>query len=213
MTGSLRTAAIFLAAAAAIAATQAGWQAGVYVFKPLATALILGLAASARRPPSPLYRHAIFTGLALSLAGDIFLMLPGDRFLAGLVSFLGAHLAYLVALTLGGGGFRWAPRALVPVLAASLGVLAVVWPGLGDLVGPVLGYILVISAMAWQAGGRWLAVRSQGARLAAVGAWLFLASDSLLAIRRFAGDFVADDVLILVTYWMAQWCLARSADG
>ncbi|NIW49240.1 MAG: lysoplasmalogenase, partial [Gammaproteobacteria bacterium] len=35
-------------------------------------------------------------GLALSLAGDIFLMLPDEKFIAGLVSFLLAHLAYIL---------------------------------------------------------------------------------------------------------------------
>ena len=36
--------------------------------------------------------------LALSLVGDVLLMLPRERFVGGLVAFLLAHLAYIVGL-------------------------------------------------------------------------------------------------------------------
>jgi uncharacterized membrane protein YhhN len=35
-------------------------------------------------------------GLVFSLAGDVFLMLPKERFVGGLVSFLLAHIAYII---------------------------------------------------------------------------------------------------------------------
>ena len=38
-------------------------------------------------------------GLFFSLLGDIFLMLPRERFIPGLVSFLLAHLAYVIGFT------------------------------------------------------------------------------------------------------------------
>ena len=44
---------------------------------------------------------AVLAGLGLSLVGDVALMIP-QGFLAGLVAFLLAHLAYLVAFTRGG---------------------------------------------------------------------------------------------------------------
>src|SRR5258708_3354306 len=84
-----------------------GYEAGstsrwlVYVFKPLTTGLILLLALIASGPELARYQWAIVTSLAFSLAGDVFLMLPGDLFLAGLLSFLVAHIAYLVAFTSG----------------------------------------------------------------------------------------------------------------
>jgi uncharacterized membrane protein YhhN len=37
-------------------------------------------------------------GLIFSLAGDVFLMLPKEQFIAGLVSFLLAHVAYIIGL-------------------------------------------------------------------------------------------------------------------
>ena len=53
------------------------------------------------------------------MAGDIFLMLPNDRFVAGLASFLVGHLAYVVAFTHGGGS------ALATAAAAAAVVVIV----------------------------------------------------------------------------------------
>src|SRR3990172_12111355 len=75
------------------------WQ--VYLCKPITTALLLVLALLAQGPGAR-YQAAVAVGLTLSLFGDVFLMLPGDRFVAGLASFLLAHVAYLVAFTAGG---------------------------------------------------------------------------------------------------------------
>lgn len=48
--------------------------------------------------------HAwILLGLCLSLAGDVLLMLPSDRFIQGLAAFLVAHLCYNVGFAQG----RW----------------------------------------------------------------------------------------------------------
>jgi uncharacterized membrane protein YhhN len=84
-----------------------GRQRAVYLFKPLTTILILILALVHGEPT--LYRTIITFGLFFSLLGDIFLMLPDDHFLMGLVSFLLAHLAYIGAFGLGAG---WAVYAL-----------------------------------------------------------------------------------------------------
>ncbi|NIS79555.1 MAG: hypothetical protein GTO14_04960, partial [Anaerolineales bacterium] len=49
--------------------------------------------------------------------------------------------------------------------------------------------------------------------LAAVGATLFLLSDSLLAVNRFLLEFAAAPALVLISYYSAQWLLARSVEG
>src|SRR5690606_6397490 len=71
---------------------------GEYVFKPLTTVLILAIALLADNPISSTYRALIVAGLVASLAGDVFLMLP-DRFTPGLLSFLIAHIFYILAFT------------------------------------------------------------------------------------------------------------------
>lgn len=179
----------------------------IYVAKPLATIAALMLAALTKVPVSPRYRALISAGLAASLAGDVFLMLPGDRFIAGLASFLVAHLLYIAAFASEKGGLR-NPAATTTVGLFAVAMLAFLWPDLGALRAPVAAYVTVIAVMGWQAFARW--GRSPGAELAALGAMSFLVSDSALAIGRFRGDFAGGTALVLVTYWLAQWLIARS---
>ncbi len=181
----------------------------IYVAKPLATLAVLLLAASTAEPVSPRYRTLVALGLVASLAGDVFLMLPGDRFVAGLASFLVAHLLYIAAFASEGGGVRDAPALVIVSLVAAT-MLTYLWPSLGTLRVPVTAYVSVIAVMAWQAIARWRHVGGTGAALAAIGALSFLASDSALAIRRFRVEFPLATVVVLGTYWMAQWCIARS---
>jgi uncharacterized membrane protein YhhN len=186
----------------------------IYVCKPLATALILALALAAAGAPSPRYRRAIAVGLLFSLAGDVFLMLPGDYFVQGLASFLVAHLAYLVAFTT---DCRLLARPLVFAGWGLVGavVLSVLWPGVPpELRVPVAVYVVGLLAMAAQAGARALVRASPGARLAALGGVFFVLSDALLAFDRFRAPFAAAPAVILGTYFFAQTLLARSvADG
>jgi uncharacterized membrane protein YhhN len=203
---------VLLAAFLAIRADYRGprWQ--HYFCKPLATALILAVALS-RAPAAPrVYAAAIIIGLLCSLAGDIFLMLPADRFIAGLVSFLLAHLAYIVAFSAAPGAALALRSALLllPLLLYGAVVFRCLLPHLGALTPPVLVYMLVIVAMAWRTLDLWAEVRTIGALAAALGAILFVASDSLLAFNRFAGKFAAAQALILGTYFAAQWLIARS---
>lgn len=182
----------------------------VYITKPLATLVTIAIAARAATPVSPRYRALVTAGLVASLAGDVFLMLPGDRFIAGLASFLVAHLLYIAAFAGAGGGLR-SPASALPVGVFALAMLATLWPELGALRLPVTAYVTVIAVMGWQALARW--GRSPGAELAALGAVSFLVSDSALAVGRFMGPFDGDRALVLGTYWLAQWCIARSVAG
>ncbi len=204
-------ASVLLAAVLAIRAyyLDAGrrWQA--YVFKPLATLLILALALF-QSASLPEYRWAVVAGLVFSTAGDIFLMLPRERFVAGLVSFLIAHLFYIFAFSvdvpLGEAPLLWLPFSVAGGI-----VVAVVWSGLAPaLRGAVIAYVVAIAAMAGQAAGRWHALGGDAALSAALGAALFVVSDSLLAINRFRAQFHAERALTLGTYWTAQLLIALS---
>jgi uncharacterized membrane protein YhhN len=183
------------------------WQ--VYCFKPLATLLILALALSL--PPARAdYRTLIAAGLLFSTAGDVFLMLPRDRFVAGLASFLVAHLCYVGAFSIG-MPFPAAPLLWLPFFAAGGLVVALVWPGLKPaLRAPVVVYVIVIAAMAGQATGRWYGMGSLAALAAAIGAGLFVVSDAVLAIDRFRWKFRAARAITLATYWSAQLLIALS---
>ena len=206
------TAALVAAALAGAALTVAGKILGlgwlVWTFKPLSTATIFALA---RLRSDDRYGRAISLGLVFSLAGDV-LLIPEGLFVAGLLAFLCAHLAYLWGLTAGARlAARWPPFAGVAVVAAS--ILAMLWPTLpGGLRLPVLGYVAVLGAMCAQAIARAMVVATREARLAAIGAVFFLASDAMLAYDRFHTRLGAAPLLILGTYYVAQLLLALSIE-
>jgi uncharacterized membrane protein YhhN len=182
------------------------WQ--VYVAKPAATLLVMAIAMTGDAAPDA-YRRLVVRGLLFSLAGDILLMVPGDYFVAGLVAFLVAHLWYIAAFTRD-GGFSHGWTTAVPLGATGAAVLVLLWPGLGALRIPVIVYVLVIVAMAWQALERWRLRAHAGAALAAMGALFFMASDASLGYGRFRSPLPGSRALVLLTYYMAQWCIAVS---
>ncbi len=100
---------------------------------------------------------------------------------------------------------------MIPNAAYAAGLLAYLWPRLGRLRGPVLVYGAVLALMAWRAYERWAALGTEPAELAALGAGLFVLSDSAPAVNRFRRPFHAAQAVVLSTYYAAQWFLALSA--
>ena len=84
---------------------------------------------------------------------------------------------------------------------------------LGALLIPVAAYALTISAMLWRALARVGEpdIARASAWLAAVGALLFVISDSLIGINRFVMPFEAAKYAIIITYWLGQFGIAASA--
>lgn len=219
MTPRLRDGLIVLLAIAAIvgaaAPADARWL--HWLAKPATTLLIASIAWQVRPALSPRYRRAVLLGMALSCLGDIALMLPVDAFLPGLVAFLLAHLCYIVAFA---EGARRGRALLASVLL--LGTVAAVnviglWPHLPvPMRLPVLVYVGALALMAALALARAVPrshVSPHGARWAAAGALLFVASDALLAWDRFAGGLPQASLLVLATYYAAQYGIARSVAG
>jgi uncharacterized membrane protein YhhN len=203
------TIAIALSAAATVWAEHRGVRRAVYVFKPLTTLLILALALAAPDAVSERYRTLVCAGLVFSLAGDVFLMLPRDRFVAGLASFLVAHLFYVAAFAPRPATFA-APGVLLVLLFCGIGLLRALWDDLGSLRVPVVVYAAALLGMAWQAAERWTALDTTPALLAAIGAGLFVVSDSVLAWERFASRHRYGQAVVLGTYFAAQWLIAMS---
>lgn len=212
MTTILLTILSALSGALHVRAEYRGPKRQVYLFKPLTVLLVIAIALTIPGPPNGRYRVAVLVGLICSMAGDTFLMLPGDRFLPGVASFLLAHLAYLMAFT-SSAPFGDAPLLLLPFAALGAGMLWRLWPRLGAMRGPVVVYLAVIVVMAWQAASRAAFLGTTGARLAAAGAVLFVLSDASLAVNRFQRPFRAAQAVILPTYYTAQLLIAWSVGG
>ena len=184
-----------------------------YACKPGALAALIGVALTLD-PAHGDVRAWFVVALALSLAGDVFLMLPSDRFVAGLASFLLAHVAYVIGLTRHGGSAGALLVAALPVVAVAglLGARFLRAARAADhpeLVGPLVAYMAVIAAMVTCA-------LASGNVLAAAGAALFMGSDALIAETRF-GAWAGDKrlhkwaaVVIMVTYHLGQAGLTLS---
>ena len=122
-----------------------------YVFKPL-TLVLLTATALALDPDDPTVRTWFVVALVMSLAGDVFLMLPGDLFVPGLGSFLLAHVAYVVGMVAGrasnppasSSASRWSRSPSALVGAADRRGRA---PQRARARPAVLAYMGVISAM------------------------------------------------------------------
>jgi uncharacterized membrane protein YhhN len=200
---------VALSASVAIAAHYLQLPILHWIAKPLTTLLIVGMALSLSSA-EPVYRRWIVIGLLWSTLGDVFLMLPGDYFLHGLVSFLVAHIAYLVAFSRRERLFaQLMPFAVYAVIAFA--VLTYLSQGIpAPMRIPVVVYVAALGAMAAQAAAIWSIRRDRASALAAIGGALFMFSDSLIAINRFGEPFDASRFLVLASYWLAQYLIARS---
>jgi uncharacterized membrane protein YhhN len=145
--------------------------------------------------------------LVLGLASDVFLMLPNDMFLMGLVAALVEHLAYIA-------GFRTrdletAPLAVAAVIALASAavflppILRAVRKDQPKLFVPVIAYAAVFVVMVASAGGT-------GSLVAIAGALLFFYSDALLAWNRFVKPLSWGRLVNIVAYHSGEAVLVLS---
>ena len=219
MQGRLRMLEVLVLQCAALATLSAlGMVSGHLVFKPLVMVIAIVFVAARARSTGATgtfgtkFDALLVGALVFSLGGDVFLMLPGNYFIPGLGSFLVAHLFYLVLLRQGQGWFP-SRTALLCVLGFGAVMVGVLWNGLGDpvLKVAVVAYVSVIALMAAQAIGRAVVLGDAAARWVAVGACVFMASDSLIAINKFLTPVPLSPLWILCTYYAAQMLIVHHA--
>ena len=178
-----------------------------YVLKPL-TMVVLIAATLAIDPVDNAMKVVFIAALAFSLAGDVFLMLPRNLFVAGLASFLVGHICYIAGLQLRGQYGLWFVVGLVIVVLAvgTIGLRIIRAVRRSDepaMAVPVTAYVAVISFMLASAFG----TRNL---FAIVGAGLFYASDALIAWGRFVDPKPWGRVAVMVTYHLGQIGLVLS---
>ncbi len=165
-------------------------------------------------PASPLNRF-IYGALFFSFLGDTLIMLESRSevfFLAGLISFLLAHLIYIL---INMNAVSTTERSLKPEWSDLIFVLygfaifATINDNLGDMYIPALIYTVVICMMAITAKKRRHKADRQSFWLIICGATLFMLSDSILAYNKFNQAFAAADFLIMLTYIAAQFLIVR----
>jgi len=182
-------------------------EGGFYLFKPLTLLLIILIPVLGGVSFTPL-TGLILAGLLFSLLGDIFLMLPSDPFLAGLVAFLIAHLCYGAGFLIDQGEVVFWPTLPLFSLVGVIGWL--LKGGMGKMKTPGMIYMGVITIMVWLSWSRWINGGELDHLLAFCGAVSFMLSDLLLAVNRFKVSFKAARGLNLAAYYAGQCLIALS---
>lgn len=181
-----------------------------WIAKPATILSLLVYFLLAKSDAAPLF----WFGLALlfSAAGDLFLLLPGDRLLMGLAAFFLAHVCYII-----GFNIPLPPRTSWSLLfAVTYGLTAtriyrrisaaLTNRGLQRLERPMQAYTIVITLMLLSATltfsrPDW---ESWPAMLVFTGAALFFISDTLQAFHRFEAPTKRGRFFIMLTYHLGQ---------
>lgn len=194
-----------------LAAESRGSRWGIYACKPLASTGFVGVAIAAGALGSGAggYGRAVLAALVLSWIGDVLLMSSRSAlFLAGLGTFLLAHVGFGAAFLLRGQDLGWTAGALAVLAIPALIVSRWLRPHLPpEMRVPVHAYIAVITGMLALAVGT-VAAGSPGIVLA--GALAFYLSDLSVARDRFVRESLANKLWGLPLYYAAQLCLAAS---
>lgn len=156
------------------------------------------------------YGLVMLLGLLLCWLGDALLLPAGQTlwFQLGIGAFLLGHVAYAMAFVGLGTGLGVLLGASVALGVFAFTVLRWLWPHVpGEFRGPVVSYVLVISAMVVTAIA---AVGGGAPMILAVGAVGFAASDISVARERFVSSSFLNSAWGLPAYYLSQLALAWS---
>ncbi len=192
-----------------------------FAAKPAVLVALIGVAVTLRTP-EPVLRGWFLAGLAFCLAGDVFLMLPGERpqwFGAGLGAFLFGHVCFLAGFAEAGAPLRTAVIVFAVVaVAAAFPAVPIVRGAVRQtgaaIAGPLVVYMAALAAMAGAAWSLGLH-RIPGGRnvFLIAGGTLFVVSDTVLAMDRFVRRLPGGDVLVHITYHLAVAALVVGLAG
>lgn len=174
------------------------------LFKLIPMWFILYFAFSQKPFLSSKYRTLILIGLFFCMIGDGTLI----WFVIGLSAFLIGHLFYTAGFI---SNWKYShkrmlsiiPIAIYAFLMCSNITKALIDKGDSGLIIPVIAYTIAISTMVFTAimtGNKW----------AIFGSVLFIISDSILSWDLFVQSIQYSHELIMITYYSAQFLIARS---
>lgn len=171
------------------------------LLKPIPIFCLLALVSRAKFDEN--IKKYLLSALSFSVLGDIALTLPIRHQLElGLGFFLIAHCFYIAIFF---RGLVFKPRKIALSLSVILYVIymcSLLVPLLGDLLIPVCLYMSVITVMVCSA-----ILSSHFAMPALIGAVIFMASDSMIALNEFILPEYNFTLGIMVTYYIAQLLL------
>jgi uncharacterized membrane protein YhhN len=195
-------------------AAQLGYTQSLVYLKPLLIpCLFFGVSKAAVFQG----RQWLLLGLFFSWIGDCVLLggsISELYFILGLVSFLIAHISYIVLFTqqVSDRSYYKKPIFGLGLLFLGLyliGLLQFLYPSLGPLKIPVsvyAGTITLMLVLAWKGCFGW---SGTGKYLVFAGALFFVTSDSLLALDKFHAPIPFGAFSIMSTYLLAQYGIVK----
>ena len=176
---------------------------GVYAFSWLVKLLPIALLIFITSKHLGNRANKIFiVGLVFSGMGDFFLAYdPTNWFVFGLGSFLIAHLFYMLSF------FPIEKKQLhvaVSYIVFGVAIFSVIEPGLDKLFIPVLAYMVILLMMAIVT-----LLSKQSNFWLILGGISFAVSDSLLGVNKFSEPLTNANILIMGTYYLAQYSLVK----
>jgi len=151
--------------------------------------------------------------LVFSFLGDVLLMGEGEiHFIIGLVSFLMAHLLFIKIIASKLTVIKTVSllKSIIPFGIFLVFLLSLLFPHLYGLKIPVFIYGTVISIFGITATIWLLQKKSLGAMFMFSGAIVFAISDSVLAINKFYYTDQILQIIVMITYILAQYLILKS---
>lgn len=179
---------------------------GRYVIKPLLMPLLTIYYIQSARNLSWL----IVIALVFDFLGDVFLLGSKKQllFMAGLVSFLIGHVCYIIVF---GNSLRilsvvpvWFYSLIIPFVIYGILIYRILSPNLDTLKVPTIVYMSVIILMSFSSFLRVWTFNGTSFWLPVIGSFLFLISDSLLAVQKFKASTKNWGMFVMVTYNLGQ---------
>ncbi|RLD80977.1 MAG: hypothetical protein DRJ07_09785 [Bacteroidetes bacterium] len=177
------------------------------IFKPMIILSLMALYYFSISKKNNLYLLA----LAFSFLGDVFLLDKNNMFIYGIAAFLLTQVLYIYIIV----KQMQKPSHFHKYLYAFLFVNYVVYlivllkPNLGEMLYPVIIYGVTIAIFGWVATLNYVTKRTKLALVLMLGAVLFIASDSMIALHKFHESKTFYPIAIMSTYVLAQYLIFR----
>jgi uncharacterized membrane protein YhhN len=178
------------------------------ILKPLLmTALVIVYLLSVKKP-----NFWLVSGLFFSFWGDVFLLDKTNYFVFGLASFLIAHFMYIKMTSkfLNKPSISKIIKSAIPFVLLFACLLFLIKDNLGEMLIPVIVYGLAISTFGTCALLNYQQEKSTANTWLFLGALIFIASDTMIALNNFYSPKHLFDVLIIALYIVSQYLIVKA---
>ena len=177
------------------------------VFKPLIILSLIALYYFSVKERNNWYLIALF----FSLMGDVFLLDKNGYFLFGIGSFLITQIIFIKIITgyLKQSNISQRIGSILPFALYFTILMIVLKENLNEFLIPVIIYGITISIFGIVSLLNFIIYRTKKSLVLLIGATLFIASDSLIALNKFHEPRIIYPVTIMLTYILAQYFIYR----